>query len=130
MIIILYSLGGMYYAWSVDQVVSTVLLITVVVGFTIICLKNSQETQLLVKKTYTFLGISHILADAYCGHAVRPSVRLSATFIAIICFKFLPCTLNFTGHEFFFNSIKLKMADLRPLLTLICRIYAKPCLIL
>ena len=72
--LMLYSLGGMYYAWSVDQVVSTVLLITVVVGFTIICLKNSQETQLLVREKYTFLGISHILADAYCRRAVRSSV--------------------------------------------------------
>ena len=45
---------------------------------------------------HLFLSLSKILAEVYCRHATRPSVRLSTTFSAITCFMLLECTFNFT----------------------------------
>ena len=41
---------------------------------------------------YCFLGLSQILADAYCHHAVHPSATSSTK----TCFTLPECTLNFT----------------------------------
>lgn len=41
--------GGLYYAWNVSQITSSILLILITVGFTAVCLSCSQDTQLLVR---------------------------------------------------------------------------------
>ena len=50
---------------------------------------DSEKRNGTVLFSEAFVGLSQILADAYCHHLVHPFVRLSITFSAIACFALL-----------------------------------------
>jgi chitin synthase len=62
--------GGLYYAWEVSQMTSTVLLILVTVGFTVVCIYCAPDTQLMVAKVLTIFS-AMIMAAVVVGTIVQ-----------------------------------------------------------
>jgi hypothetical protein len=62
--------GGLYYAWSVSQLASTILLILITIGFAAVCIYCAPDTQLMVSiitrlPTATHSFINNSLTTCY-----------------------------------------------------------------